>query len=76
MSAARRHTLTVGCFVHIVVVIALFGDVTLPMFNALLMTTVLPGLWLLGSFCRWSAHQHAARYARDVDKVHRRVGAR
>lgn len=33
-------------------------------------TVVVPWVWLMWSFTRWSAHQHADREARAIEKVH------
>lgn len=68
--ARTRTLLTVAALVYIGVVVALFGDVPLRVFNVLLALVVVPLVWLIATFARWSAHQHSARWARDIEKVH------
>jgi len=70
MTARRRRALTLAASTYLAALVVLFGDVSLQVFNLLLVVAVAPLLWLLWAFCRWSAHQHANRYARDVEKVH------
>lgn len=81
MRARTRNVLTVAALVYIGVVVWSFIWLPLGTFNVLLVTTVVPLVWLVLAFCRWSAYQGAERYARDVEKVHgpragTRVGVR
>lgn len=66
----RRRALTAAAVSYLVALGPVFGEVSLPVFNALLIGAVLPLVWLIAVFCIWSAHQHADRYARDVEKIH------
>lgn len=70
MSPRTRAVLNVVALVYVTAVGVLFGDVALRVFNLLLASTVVPLVWLIWVFCRWSAHQHANRWARDIAKVH------
>jgi small-conductance mechanosensitive channel len=70
MRARTRNILTVVSLVYISAVAYLFTVLSLRTFNALLATVVVPLVWLVWSFCRWSAHQHSERWARDIEKVH------
>jgi hypothetical protein len=80
MRARTRNVLTVAALVYIGLVGYLFGEMPLRSFNVLLATTVVPLVWLVWAFCRWSAYQHSNRWARDIEKVHGpqpvRAGAR
>jgi hypothetical protein len=71
MTARTRRTLTAVAVLWFAVVVWSLTvlPVSLP-FNALLASLVVPMVWLLGSFARASAHQHANRWARDIEKVH------
>ncbi len=70
MRARTRRSLTAVSVLWIGVVVWLFPRVPLQVFNVLLVTVVVPWVWLLWAFCRASAHQHADKWARAVDKVH------
>ncbi len=71
MSAlVRRRALVVAALGHIAAVVFLFGEVDLSTFNMWLASTAVSMVWLLWVFCQWSAHQHARRWARDIEKVH------
>jgi putative effector of murein hydrolase len=48
----------------------LAGRVPLSTLNPLLVSLAVPLVWLIWAFARWSAYQHAARWARDIEKVH------
>jgi predicted ferric reductase len=70
VSATTRRVVTVAALTYILTVIGLAGDLSLPVLNVLLVGAVVPLVWLIAVFCIWSAHQHAARYAQDVEKIH------
>jgi hypothetical protein len=70
MRARTRNTLTLAALVYIATVGYLFTVLALRTFNVLLATVVVPLLWLVWAFARWSAYQHSARWARDIKKVH------
>jgi hypothetical protein len=66
----RHRVLTAVSLLYAGLLLYLIPRVPLPLLNALLAVSVVPMVWLIWAFCRWSAHQHANRYARDVQKVH------
>jgi hypothetical protein len=65
-----RTVVTLAALAYIVLVGYLFTVVPLQVFNVLLVTVVVPMVWLIAAFARWSAHQHANRWSRDIAKVH------
>jgi hypothetical protein len=69
MTAKTRRILTAAAVLHMTVVGYLSTHVPLRTFNILLATLVVPLVWLVWAFCRWSAHQHANRWARDIRTV-------
>ncbi|MDT4994990.1 MAG: hypothetical protein QOH97_4882 [Actinoplanes sp.] len=69
MSARIRTIATAVSALYIVTVGALLTRIPLNVLNVLLATLAVPLVWLIGSFCRWSAHQHANQYERDVIRV-------
>lgn len=78
VKTTTRRMLTAVSMAYIVLVGFLSQVVPLPVFNPLLATVAAPLVWLIWAFSRWSAHQHADRWARDIEKVHggqRREGA-
>jgi peptidoglycan/LPS O-acetylase OafA/YrhL len=68
--ARTRRILTAVSAAYLVLVGALVGRVPLPVLNDLLVLLVFPLVWLIWAGCRWSAHQHADKYANDVVTVH------
>lgn len=70
MRPQTRRILTVLSTLYMALTGWLFTVMPLRPFNVLLATVVLPLVWLVWEFCRWSAHQHSARWARDIAKVH------
>lgn len=70
MRTRTRRALTVVSLAYILLVGSLIRVVPLPVLNVLLATLVVPLVWLIWAFARWSAHQHADRWARDIQKVH------
>lgn len=70
MKARTRNILTLVSLGYVGMVGALVGRVPLSTLNVLLVTVAVPMVWLIWAFCRWSAYQHASRWARDIEKVH------
>lgn len=79
MRARTRNVLSLAALVYIGVVAWSFTVLPLGVFNVLLVTVVVPLVWLVLAFCYWSTHQHSTSVARDIKKVHGhrqvRVGA-
>jgi hypothetical protein len=67
--ARTRNIVTAVSALYIVTVGVLITRIPLSVLNVLLVTLAVPLVWLIGSFARWSAHQHATRYERDVVRV-------
>jgi hypothetical protein len=65
-----RASLTAVSAAYVVVVGMLFRHVPPTVFNLLLATVAAPLVRLLWAFARFSAQQHARRWARDIEKVH------
>lgn len=70
MRARTRWVLTVASVLWIADLVVLWPHLSARL-EWLVATAVVPLVWLIWSFCRWSAHQHANRWARDIDRVHR-----
>lgn len=66
----RRRALTAASLLWFAVVGFCTGHIPLKVLNVLLVLSAVPMVWLLWAFCRWSAHQHAEKWARDIAKVH------
>jgi hypothetical protein len=47
----------------------IFGDVRLEVFNVLLVAAVVPIVWLIAVGCIWSANQHAAQTAKEIERI-------
>jgi hypothetical protein len=71
VSARTRRILTAVSLLYVAAVV--YTETKIPvslMFNALLATLAAPMVWLIWVFARASAHQHANRWARDIQRVH------
>lgn len=69
MKTWNRRALTAASLLYMATVGFLFTRVPLPVFNLLLAALAVPLVWLIWAFARASAHQHANRWARDIQKV-------
>jgi hypothetical protein len=69
VSARTRTIVTAVSAGYIVTVAVLLTRVPLSVLNVLLATLAVPLVWLIGAFARWSVHQHATQYERDVVQV-------
>lgn len=69
MNARTRRILTAVSLLYIAVVACPVTRLPMPWFNLQLALTVAPLVCLIGLFARASAHQHANRWARDIEKV-------
>ena len=74
MSARTRKILTASSVLYVVLVVFPATWLPMPWFNLQLALMAVPLVWLIGSFARFSAHQHANRWARDIQKVHGTAG--
>jgi hypothetical protein len=70
VNALTRHILTAVSGFYIAAVVLLFGRVPLSVLNDLLAVAVVPLVWLIWAFARWSVYEDATRHARDIEKVH------
>jgi hypothetical protein len=68
--ARTRNALTLVSLAYIAGVVLTVGRVPLSTLNILLIVAAGPLMWLIWAFCRWSAYQHSARWAKDIERVH------
>jgi type VI protein secretion system component VasK len=70
VKATTRYILTAASAIYVGTLIVLVGRVPLSVLNDLLAVAVVPLVWLIWAFARWSVYQDASRHARDIEKVH------
>lgn len=66
----RRRALTVASLVSVPVIWRVAWTQHDPARGLTLIALAVPMLWLIWALARASAHQHAAGFARDVEKIH------